>query len=246
MPKQFWWIGVVGLPAAVCGIGFIALAAGKLLPDRIREGRIEPGGREYTVETLVSAKSPIVGQSIEQAGLRSLPGLYLVEIERAGDRLPAVAPGERIEAGDRLVFAGVVESVVDLLTTRGLEPATQEVRKVDAARRERHRRPFVKSGQVVFMDDSTAAYDGSHDASSTSAFRVIEESRRCRRALSVQPTLISRVASGPLPNGRLWAALGNPAFSTSVDCRGIMRTDLGLKNTRFSRVQASGCAGSDV
>ena len=137
MPKQFWWIGVVGLPAAVCGIGFIALAAGKLLPDRIREGRIEPGGREYMVETLVGAKSPIVGQSIEQAGLRSLPGLYLVEIERAGDRLPAVAPGERIEAGDRLVFAGVVESVVDLLTTRGLEPATQEVRKVDAARRER-------------------------------------------------------------------------------------------------------------
>jgi len=135
--KQFWWIAAVGLPVAFIGVPFIAIAARWLLPERTPPQYSAPGGREYTVETLVSARSPIAGKTIEQAGLRNLPGLYLVEIERDGDRLPAVGPEERIEANDRLVFAGEVDSVVDLLKTRGLDPATDEIRKVQARPRER-------------------------------------------------------------------------------------------------------------
>src|SRR5262249_51804923 len=90
--------------------------------------------RQYTVEMLVEFGSPLVGQSIEQAGLRHLPGLYLVEINREDQVLAAVAPHERLHAGDRLVFVGIVESVADLQKIRGLKPATTQVFKLDAPR----------------------------------------------------------------------------------------------------------------
>jgi di/tricarboxylate transporter len=86
---------------------------------------------------IVEPGSPLVGQTIEQAGLRHLPGLYLVEIDRAGRVMAAVGPTEPLIANDRLVFAGVVESVVDLQRFRGLKPATDQVFKLDSPRSQR-------------------------------------------------------------------------------------------------------------
>jgi di/tricarboxylate transporter len=48
--------------------------------------------------------------------------------------IAAVSPDQRIEAGDRLVFVGVVESIVDLRKIRGLKSATDQVMKLDAPR----------------------------------------------------------------------------------------------------------------
>jgi di/tricarboxylate transporter len=75
--------------------------------------------------------SPVVGQTIEQAGLRHLPGLFLVEIERNGEVMPAVGPGTRLHAHDRLLFAGIVDSVVDLRKIRGVVPATDQIDKLE-------------------------------------------------------------------------------------------------------------------
>ncbi|MGC3966939.1 MAG: TrkA C-terminal domain-containing protein [Pirellulales bacterium] len=93
--------------------------------------------RQYTVEMLVDPTSPMVGKTIEEAGLRHLPGSYLAEIDRDGMVLPAVAPEESLRANDRLVFVGVIESVVDLQRTRGLKPATDQVFKLDSPRSQR-------------------------------------------------------------------------------------------------------------
>ena len=60
--------------------------------------------------------------------------MYLVEIDREGDILAAVGPQERLRANDRLVFVGIVESVVDLRKIRGLKPATDQVFKLNAPR----------------------------------------------------------------------------------------------------------------
>jgi di/tricarboxylate transporter len=48
--------------------------------------------------------------------------------------LPAVPPQERLRENDRLVFVGIVESVVDLQKTRGLVPATDQVFKLKSPR----------------------------------------------------------------------------------------------------------------
>jgi di/tricarboxylate transporter len=86
---------------------------------------------------LVDPNGPLVGKSIEGAGLRQLTNLYLAEIDRGGRVMPAVDPSELLNAGDTLVFIGVVESVVELQRIRGLSPATNQVFKLDVPRTRR-------------------------------------------------------------------------------------------------------------
>jgi di/tricarboxylate transporter len=127
-------ISWVGVPCALVGCAFLIFASTWLLPDRRPPISNLDDPREYTVEMVVLADSPLVNQTIEQAGLRHLPGVFLAEIDRDGIVLPAVAPEEKLRAGDRLVFVGVVESVVDLQKMRGLVPATDQVFKLTAPR----------------------------------------------------------------------------------------------------------------
>ncbi|MBI2956389.1 MAG: SLC13 family permease [Acidobacteria bacterium] len=122
----------VGVPCAVVGIGYIVAAGNWLLPDRRPPISTHDDPRRYTVEMMVMADGPLAGKTIEEAGLRQLPGLFLAEIEREGEILPAVGPQERLLANDRLVFVGIVESVTDLKRIRGLMPATDQLFKLDA------------------------------------------------------------------------------------------------------------------
>jgi len=127
-------ISKVGIPAAIVGCAFILLTSPWLLPDRRPAISQTDDPRSYTAEMLVAADSPLIGKSIEDAGLRHLPGVYLAEIDRDGIVLPAVSPQERLRENDRLVFVGIVESVVDLQKTRGLVPATDQVFKLESPR----------------------------------------------------------------------------------------------------------------
>ncbi|MFN8624420.1 MAG: SLC13 family permease [Candidatus Binatia bacterium] len=125
-PMGFFELAPVGLPVCVIGLAYLLTIGRRLLPDR-KDPTQEFGERqrEYTVAMLVAAASPLAGQSIEDAGLRHLPGLFLVEIERGDAILSPVASDEVLRAGDRLVFAGLVSTIVDLQRIRGLLPATE-------------------------------------------------------------------------------------------------------------------------
>jgi di/tricarboxylate transporter len=130
-------IGRIGLPCTIVGVAYLALVGDRLLPDRRPVLQQFADSREYSVEMVVEAGSALVGRTIEEAGLRNLPNVYLMEIERDGRLLVAVSPRERLCADDRLVFVGVVDSVVDLKRIRGLKSATDQIFKVDAPRHER-------------------------------------------------------------------------------------------------------------
>jgi len=128
------WLGV---PISAIGITFVLMFSGWLLPDRMSAVRYGDDVREYTIELLVEPASPLVGKTIEEAGLRHLQGVYLVEIDRGGHVLPAVSPQERLQANDQLIFVGVIDSVIDLQKIRGLQPATDQVFHLKAPRSER-------------------------------------------------------------------------------------------------------------
>jgi len=130
-------IAKIGLPTALLGMAYILLFSRLLLPDRRPVMAQLQDPREYTVEMLVEPGSPLVGQTIEQAGLRHLEGMFLAEIEREGQVLPAVGPQERLKENDRLLFVGIVESVIELQRIRGLKPATDQVFKLHAPRTQR-------------------------------------------------------------------------------------------------------------
>jgi di/tricarboxylate transporter len=127
----------VGLPVTAAVLAFMLTAGNWLLPRRTPASASYEDVREYTAEMLVPDTSPLVGKSIEDAGLRQLPGLFLIEIDRGGQVIPAVSSNEVLQTGDRLVFAGILDSVVDLQRTRGLLPATDQVFKLTGARQDR-------------------------------------------------------------------------------------------------------------
>ena len=122
----------VGVPVTLVVFAYVLITQSWLLPERRPAVGKYSDVREYTVEMLVEADSPLAGKSIEQAGLRQLPGLYLIEIERNGKILTAVPPDEILLGDDQLVFVGVVDSVIDLQRIAGLKPATNQVFKLDS------------------------------------------------------------------------------------------------------------------
>ncbi len=133
----FFDIAWVGLPCALLSIPYVVVAQRWLLPERRPAVEQLENPKEYSVEMMVMPDSPVAGKTIEQAGLRNLPGLYLAEIDRGGALLAAVGPEESIRAGDRLIFVGVVESIADLQKIKGLVPAPEQVFKLSAPRSDR-------------------------------------------------------------------------------------------------------------
>lgn len=121
---ELFELGYVGLPCAVVGSLFFVFVGPRLLPRRadIIE-RLDETRREYLVEMLVQPDCPLVGQTVQQAGLRQLPGLFLIEIDRDGDLITPVTPDDVLFARDRLVFTGLVGTIVDLEKIPGLIPA---------------------------------------------------------------------------------------------------------------------------
>lgn len=134
MPLGMFDITWVGLPSALIGGAFLILIGRRLLPDRGRLDAALSDPREYAMELIVPLGSGIAGRTIEQAGLRSLPGCFLAELERGDEIRSAVGPEQVLQAGDRLLFVGVVESIRDLANTRGLQLATDQVFKLDSPR----------------------------------------------------------------------------------------------------------------
>lgn len=128
------WIGV---PCVAVVVVFVLLFSRRLLPTQGAEVASFEDERQYIVEMVVEPYSPLAGETIESAGLRNLPGLFLIEIERNERLLTAVAPSEMLCSGDHLIFAGNVDAVVDLQKIRGLKPAENQVFKLDGHRADR-------------------------------------------------------------------------------------------------------------
>lgn len=116
-------IAPIGLIVAVAGTLFVVLAAPKLLKVRRSPDETFADTRSFTFEVAVARDGPLVGKTIQQAGLRHLERIYLAEIEREGSVITAVAPEEILRGGDRLVFVGETEAIVDILRINGLVAA---------------------------------------------------------------------------------------------------------------------------
>ncbi|MCF7971777.1 MAG: SLC13 family permease [Methylococcaceae bacterium] len=117
-------ITAVGLPVAIIGFLFIWLFFPKWLPNR-EQNQAFANLKEFTLEVSVAHNGPLVGKSVEQAGLRNLKRIYLVEIERNGTIVTAVSSEEKLQSDDRLVFAGDTEAISDLLRINGIVPSAE-------------------------------------------------------------------------------------------------------------------------
>jgi hypothetical protein len=109
---------------ALAGIAFFLIFGQWLLPDRRPAVTTHGDPREYTAEPSYW-RGPLVGRSIEEAGLRLCRDFPRGLNAPGGDRAFRHA---NAQGGDRLVFAGVLDSVVDLPKCHGLARALGKYR----------------------------------------------------------------------------------------------------------------------
>jgi di/tricarboxylate transporter len=166
-PLAMFELATVGVPIALIGIAFIALIGYRLLPER-KELIDQLGAtqREYIVEMIVQSTCPYIGKTVQQAGLRNLPGLFLIEIDRAGRLLTPVKPTAVLEVDDRLVFTGMVRTILDIQRIPGLAPAEEMTYEI-APNMRRTRRlceavvssSFPELGKTIRNSDFRTRYD---------------------------------------------------------------------------------------
>lgn len=113
----------LGLIVTTIGIIYLAFFSENLLPE-IKGNKDEIIGHlnEYLVETRVNPNSPLIGKTVEEAGLRHLKELFLVEIKRGERSISAVSSDRIIHAEDILFFAGNTNAILNLINEKnGLE-----------------------------------------------------------------------------------------------------------------------------
>ena len=130
-------LAAVGIPITIAGCLYLIIAGPYLLADRQGSSEKFNDVREYLVEMQVQPTCELAGQSIQDAGLRHLPGLFLIEIIRNGELFPVVSPQTIIQKNDRLIFAGAVDSVIELRRIRGLVVAQDQTFKLEGNEHER-------------------------------------------------------------------------------------------------------------
>lgn len=125
-PFSLFEITAIGGLSALVGLVVLVVLVPLLLPDRVGAGESLAEMREFVVEMVVEPGGPVDGASVEEAGLRHLEGVYLVEVERHGRMIAPIPPTLELLGGDRLTFVGQVDLIVDLQRTRGLRSAEDE------------------------------------------------------------------------------------------------------------------------
>jgi len=124
---------------AVCGSILVVVI---VLGPWLARNRTAPGDgfadpRTFTIEMSVTPGGGLAGKTVAEAGLRHLEGVFLVEIDHNGTSTAAVGPDHRLDDGDRLVFIGNINRVVDLHRMPGLQPAGASSFAVESGPRRR-------------------------------------------------------------------------------------------------------------
>lgn len=117
------------IPGLFClFVGVLSIIAmRKLLPDRKAPEAAFESTSDYTVELMVPSDNKHIGETIEEAGLTNVNGGSLIEIVHYDDITSPVPADELIMGGDRLIFAGQIDEILDLKKSHGFVNADHHV-----------------------------------------------------------------------------------------------------------------------
>ena len=109
-------------------IGVLSIIAmRKLLPNRKTPESAFESTSEYTVELEVPSDNPHIGETVNEAGLNDVRGGNLIEVVHY-DEFVSPANGEEIlMGGDRLIYSGQIDEILDLKHSHGLVSADHHV-----------------------------------------------------------------------------------------------------------------------
>ena len=114
-------LAIVGIPITIVGLIYLFTIGNMLLPENKGfSKKVVEDSRKYIAEMMVEDTFPYANQTVEQAKLRDLKGLYLIEIIRDQTRISSVSSKTVIQSGDRLIFTGLIATIADLQKRKGL------------------------------------------------------------------------------------------------------------------------------
>ena len=150
----------------------------RLLPDRkSAEESFESTG-DYTVELLVPTECELVGKTVHEAQLDEVKGGNLIEIVRFDHEIiTPVEKGEFIFGGDRLIYSGQINDILELKNTHKLVNAEHHVFSVDEMDKKRKlRTAYVSFGSKAIGQKWTET-----DFSAKDSLTLVAVSRRGER-----------------------------------------------------------------
>ena len=127
------------IPGLFClFVGVLSIIAmRKLLPNRQAPESAFEATSDYTVELLVPSDNPHIGETIKEAGLTDVHGGSLIEIVHYDEVRSPVPDDEPILGGDRLVFAGQIDEILDLKKSHGFVNADHYIFTMDEVSKDR-------------------------------------------------------------------------------------------------------------
>lgn len=140
------------IPGLFClFVGVLSIIAmRKLLPNRQAPESAFEATSDYTVELLVPSDNPHIGETIKEAGLTDVHGGSLIEIVHYDEIRSPVPDDEPILGGDRLVFAGQIDEILDLKKSHGFVNADHYIFTMDEVSKDRQlRTAFVTFGSSL-------------------------------------------------------------------------------------------------
>jgi len=123
--------------------------------------------REFVVALKVTEKFKGIGQTIEEAGLRHLKGLFLFQIERNGQVIAPAKPDERIQLNDRLFFTGLPKTILELQKTPGLvviQDAQLNLKQYDSSQIRPYEAVISNSSPLIGKNVRESNFRGKYDA----------------------------------------------------------------------------------
>ena len=168
---------IPGLFCLAVGI-FTIIALKRLLPERKSPDQAFEATGEYTAELLVPSDCRSIGQTVTEAGLLHVSGGRLIEIVRFDREVISPVPAdEYVMGGDRLVYSGQIDSILELRKSHGLTTATRHVFTVgeDEKKRELYTANVMRGCPLIGTSMETNDFEETHN---TVLVAVVREGER--------------------------------------------------------------------
>ena len=121
------------VPGALClivGIAFI-VAMRRWLPERKSPEEAFEAAYDYTVELLVPSDNPNICKTLGEAGLFHVKGGNLIDIRHFDHDPSILSEDEFVMGGDRLVYTGQIDEILELKETHNLVASDHHIRSMN-------------------------------------------------------------------------------------------------------------------
>ncbi len=123
VPVGMFDLSLIGIPITIIGLVFLMTIGKSLLPSTPEslEVKADVQRRWFRVELAVEERGPLIGKSLEDAGLMASEGFYIMSLLRNGKELE-LSVAISMRKGDLLCFSADISGAKGLWAVIGLKP----------------------------------------------------------------------------------------------------------------------------